>query len=45
MVQIVTPALTAAAAVALLDEPVTARLLLGGCAIVGGVALAVLGKR
>ena len=45
VVQIVTPALTAAAAVALLDEPVTARLLLGGCAIVGGVALAVLGKR
>jgi drug/metabolite transporter (DMT)-like permease len=44
VVQIATPALTAIAAVLLLGEPVTARLVIGGVAIVGGVALAVLGK-
>lgn len=44
VVQIATPALTAVAAVALLGEPVTARLVIGGAAITGGVALAVLGR-
>jgi drug/metabolite transporter (DMT)-like permease len=44
VVQIATPALTAVAAVLLLGEPVTARLVIGGAAITGGVALAVLGR-
>src|SRR5438105_2507859 len=45
VLQIITPALTAAAAVALLAEPLTPRLLAGGGAIVGGVAIAVLRRR
>jgi drug/metabolite transporter (DMT)-like permease len=45
VVQIATPALTAAAAVMLLGEPVTPRLLVCGCAILGGVAVAVTARR
>ncbi|MBB5208178.1 EamA family transporter [Chiayiivirga flava] len=39
LLQLLVPVLTAAAGVALLAEPVDARLLLGGAAILGGVAL------
>lgn len=45
VVQIATPALTAAAAVTLLGELVTARLLICGGAILGGVAVAVTSRR
>jgi len=45
VVQIATPALTAAAAVMLLGEPVTPRLLVCGSAILGGVAMAVTAGR
>ena len=45
VLQILTPALTAGAAVALLGEPITARLLAGGAGILGGVALAAFAKR
>jgi drug/metabolite transporter (DMT)-like permease len=45
IVQLTVPALTAAGAALFLGEPVTARLLLASVAILGGVALAILGRR
>lgn len=39
--QLAVPAIAAVAGIALLGEPLTLRLLLSGCAILGGVALAV----
>ena len=39
--QLAVPAIAAAAGIVLLGEPLTLRLLLSGCAILGGVALAV----
>ena len=39
--QLAVPAIAAAAGIALLGEPLTVRLVLSGCAILGGVALAV----
>ncbi|HZX95723.1 MAG TPA: DMT family transporter [Myxococcales bacterium] len=44
VIQIATPAITAVAAVVLLGEHVTTRLLIGGAAILAGVTLAVLGR-
>lgn len=43
-VQLAVPVLTAAAGVALLDEPLTLRLLAAGGIILGGIALAVFGR-
>jgi drug/metabolite transporter (DMT)-like permease len=45
VLQLLVPVLAAAGGVALLDEPTTARLLIGGAAILGGVALAALAPR
>jgi drug/metabolite transporter (DMT)-like permease len=42
IVQLAVPVLAAAGSVALLGEPLTGRLLLGGCAVLAGVAIAVL---
>jgi drug/metabolite transporter (DMT)-like permease len=44
-VQLATPALTAAAGVALLGEDVTLRLLVSAVAILGGIGLCVYGDR
>ena len=44
-VQLSVPVIAAAAAVVLLDEAITLRLLLGSAAILGGIALVVMAKR
>jgi len=44
-VQLGVPLLAAIAAIALLDEPLTARIVTGGLAILGGIALALLPQR
>lgn len=45
IVQLSVPVIAAFGGVLLLDEPLTQRLVLSSCAILGGVALAVLGKQ
>ncbi len=45
LVQLSVPVLTTLAAVPLLGEPITARLLVGGGLVVGGIAAAILGRR
>lgn len=45
IIQLSVPAIAAAGGVVLLSEPVTGRLLLASVAILGGIALVVLGKR
>jgi drug/metabolite transporter (DMT)-like permease len=45
IIQLSVPAIAAAGGVVLLSEPVTARLLLASVAILGGIAVVVLGKR
>ena len=44
-IQLSVPVLAAAAAVVLLDEAITLRLVLGSAAILGGIALVVVAKR
>ena len=45
IVQLSVPVIAAFGGVALLAESVTSRLLIASCAILGGVALAILGRR
>ncbi len=44
IVQLLVPAVTALAATVVLDEPLSARLLIGGAVILGGVAIALLSR-